>query len=294
MAITSINSTPVPHSLPESDQKDPDLSESIKENLSKSVKYQIIDKILSSDKTLGKQDQVLNTNNNASKNDSVTLSSSAISKAETNKEISTSKISKPPEQNQNNNNSLQISEQSFQHSSARLSFSSETAEEEIKQTDPLAFDLNGNGIETTGVKHGVQFDIDGNGLTEQTSFVSGGDAFLSYDKNGNGIIDNGHELFGDQNGATNGFEELKKHDENQDGIIDKNDAIYSRLSLLSLDQDNQQKTSSLAEHHIQSINLNYNNQHQAINYYDVIEQSGSFKRTNGTSGYAADIMLGHK
>ncbi|MFK5892491.1 MAG: hypothetical protein QM504_04635 [Pseudomonadota bacterium] len=293
MAITSINSTPISPSIPESAQKSQDLSESIKENLSKSVKYQIIDKMLSSDKSSEKQEQNLTAKNDVSKTDSVTLSFSAIAITKSTIEFSGSTIFDSSMQNQNTSTNIQTSAQNLEQSSARLSFSSEAAGE-VKRTDPLAFDLNGNGIETTGIKQGIQFDIDADGETEQTSFISGGDAFLAYDKNGNGIIDNGSELFGDQNGAANGFEELKKYDENHDGIIDKNDAIYSQLTLLSVDQNNQLKTSSLTEHNIESINLNYNNQHQAINYYDSVEQTSSFKRSDGTSGYAADIMLGHK
>ena len=189
---------------------------------------------------------------------------------------------------------VQRSEQNSQQTSARLSFSGEAVEqEEMQKTDPLAFDLDGNGIQTTGVKHGIQFDINADGKTEQSSFISGNDAFLAYDKNGNGVIDNGSELFGDQNGAANGFEELKKYDDNHEGSIDKNDAIYSQLQLLSVDKSKQQKLSSLADQGIESINLNYNNQHQAINYYDSIEQTGQFKRSDGSSGSVADILLAH-
>ena len=76
---------------------------------------------------------------------------------------------------------------------------------------------------------GQAFDINGDGQTDRTSFVSGGDAFLALDLNGNGFIDNGTELFGDQRGARNGMEELARYDENRDGRITKEDSAFSRL-----------------------------------------------------------------
>jgi len=281
MAIASINSSLVPLSGTESNKQSQDLSESINENKKQSVKFQIIDKILLSKEQQQKQQEQAPSNIKESetkivsnKEDSLTLSSTAKSIAP---------------------NTLQVSQQNSEQTSARLSFSSEVVEQpEIQKTDPLAFDLDGNGIETTGVEKGINFDINADGKKEQSSFISGNDAFLAYDKNGNGVIDNGSELFGDQNGAKNGFEELKKYDDNHDGQIDKNDAIYSNLKLLSLDKNNQQQTSSLTDHNIESINLNYNNQHQAINYYDSIEQTGQFKRTDGSSGGVADVLLAHK
>jgi hypothetical protein len=287
MAIASINPTPVPQTISESEQKSQNLSQSIKENLSKSVKYQIIDKILVAKEEDNKQNHLSQTQSQVTKHDSLTLSSTAKAITEEAFTFTDPSI--------NRANSVQVSTQTIETGRARLSFSSEAIDQsEVKKSDPLAFDLDGNGIQTTGINQGIQFDINADGKTEQTSFISGNDAFLAYDKNGNGMIDNGSELFGDQNGASNGFEELKKYDDNNDGLIDKNDAIYSDLSLLSLDKNNQHKIASLTDQNIQSINLNYNNQHHAINYYDSVEQTSSFKRTDGTSGYAADILLGHK
>ena len=56
-------------------------------------------------------------------------------------------------------------------------------------------------------------------------------AFLCIDKNNNGKIDNGKELFGDQNGAATGFEELSKYDDNNDGKITKDDKSFEKLLL---------------------------------------------------------------
>jgi len=177
---------------------------------------------------------------------------------------------------------------------ARLSVSRSAGEEEIQKSDPLALDLNGDGLHTTGVENGVLFDIDGDGKKEQTSFVTGGDAFLAYDRNGNGVIDGATELFGDSNGYQHGFAELAAYDDNQDGKIDQSDAIYDQLQLFSLDKNSQQQLSGLSESNIASINIAYTDHHQAINQYDSIAQIGQFEYKNGQQGVAGDLLLGHK
>ena len=81
---------------------------------------------------------------------------------------------------------------------------------------PIILDLDGDGVETTGVKAGAYFDHAGDGFAEQTGWVGADDGLLVYDRNGNGVIDSGAELFGNNtmlaNGskAANGFEALKE------------------------------------------------------------------------------------
>ena len=100
------------------------------------------------------------------------------------------------------------------------------------QQDPLILDLDGNGIDITSLQDGQQFDIDGDGTIDQTAWIRGNDALLALDRNKDGKINNGTELFGDQNGAADGFGELAKFDDNQDGKIDANDTVFSALILL--------------------------------------------------------------
>jgi hypothetical protein len=79
---------------------------------------------------------------------------------------------------------------------------------------PITLDLDGDGVETTNVKDGAYFDHDGNGFAEQTGLAGADDGMLVMDRNGDGIINDGKELFGDQtilsNGqrASNGFQAL--------------------------------------------------------------------------------------
>ncbi|MBI4963247.1 MAG: hypothetical protein HY913_08220 [Desulfomonile tiedjei] len=134
-----------------------------------------------------------------------------------------------------------------------------------EHTDPLILDLNGDGIKTVTLQDGVNFDHDANGLAEQTSWVDPDDGFLVLDRNGNGFIDDGRELFGNatilSNGknASNGFEALAGLDSNKDGRIDAPDPIFSQLRVWKdEDQDGYSypdELHTLDELGIKSINL---------------------------------------
>ncbi|MBD3610292.1 MAG: hypothetical protein HUJ30_07055 [Gammaproteobacteria bacterium] len=163
-----------------------------------------------------------------------------------------------------------------------------------RRSDPLILDLDGDGIETSGVSNGSHFDITGDGIKEQVSFVSGGDAFLAIDKNGNGIIDSGRELFGDQLGDANGFEALKHLDSNHDQIINALDTQWQQLRLFSLNQDGSQQIRELSAENIQSIQLTYQQTAEEISESDVIAQTGNFTRDDGSESMAADILLGFR
>ena len=102
---------------------------------------------------------------------------------------------------------------------------------------PIILDLNGDGVRTIGVEDGVHFDHDGNRFAEKTGWVSAEDALLVWDKNRNGLIDDGSELFGnnytlkDGSKAANGFEALKEFDSNGDGVVDARDDRWGELQL---------------------------------------------------------------
>lgn len=164
----------------------------------------------------------------------------------------------------------------------------------VQLGDPLVLDLGGQGITTTGIDAGVRFDLTGDGHLEQMSSVMGDSWFLALDWNNNGRIDDGTELFGDQNGASNGFAELARHDANTDGRIDANDAIFSRLRLLRIESDGTQVTQSLEQAKVTSIELGYQNTRKALNVYDRVAQTSSFTREDGSRGEASDVLLGYR
>ncbi|MGH8614789.1 MAG: hypothetical protein ACREYF_22870 [Gammaproteobacteria bacterium] len=104
-----------------------------------------------------------------------------------------------------------------------------------KLISPIVLDLDGDGVETKDLQNGVFFDHDANGFAQQSGWVRPDDGLLAWDRNSDGQINDGRELFGSgtvlRNGskAANGFAALADLDDNRDGKIDANDAAWASL-----------------------------------------------------------------
>jgi len=166
----------------------------------------------------------------------------------------------------------------------------------VQESDPIILDLDGDGFEMTSYRNGAEFDILGNGAKQNTAFVTGGDAFLALDRNGDGVINSGRELFGDQLGAANGYEELRKLDDNGDGVIDKRDRRFGELLLFrdngnGITEDGELLT--LEQAGIESLSLRYANADQQAAGGNRIAQLASYRRADGSLGRAGDAVLNY-
>ena len=114
------------------------------------------------------------------------------------------------------------------------------------QVSPLVLDLDADGYELSALDQSkVRFDLDADGFAERTGWVNANDALLALDRNDNGRIDSGAELFGDHTPVSgesvthaDGFAALAELDSNRDAVIDSEDNAFADLRIWKdLDQD---------------------------------------------------------
>lgn len=97
------------------------------------------------------------------------------------------------------------------------------------------------------------FDIDGDGEQDEISKLGAGSGYLALDKNGDGVINDGKELFGTASG--NGFADLAKYDEDGNGWIDENDAVWGKLKIWTKDENGKDVLYTLADKGVGAICL---------------------------------------
>jgi len=174
----------------------------------------------------------------------------------------------------------------------KLSFSSEfTQTHSIEKTmfyDPLVLTFAGDIPDLESKT--FDFDIDMDGESDQISMLSKGSGFLALDKNDNGVIDDGFELFGTQNG--NGFLDLKRYDKDSNGWIDENDDIFNKLRIWSKNED-EDTLIGLGEAGVGALFLGH-----AKGDFDImndtqtlgrIKSNGLFLNEDGTNGLLTQI-----
>ncbi len=117
--------------------------------------------------------------------------------------------------------------------------------------DPLVINFGGAGAELTDTQ--FAFDLNADGQQENIAFVAGGSGFLALDKNKDGKVNDGTELFGPRSG--DGFADLAQYDQDGNQWIDENDAVYSQLRVWQRDASGQDSLSGLAQSGVGALYL---------------------------------------
>ncbi len=159
--------------------------------------------------------------------------------------------------------------------------------------DPLVFNLKGNVGQISDQK--FLFDLNADGIEEEISFTEQGSGFLALDKNKDGKINDGSELFGTKSG--DGFRDLAEYDEDGNGWIDENDAIFDDLSIWTLNEEGEKVQISLLKADVGAIYLGKastefslkNEETHATN--GVIRSTGIFLKESGGAGTVQHIDL---
>jgi len=183
--------------------------------------------------------------------------------------------------------SLSMSRSYHEESSVSINFGT------ARQTkDPLVLNFNGSSAQLTSQR--FKFDLNSDGKTENINFVAGGSGFLALDKNGDGKINNGSELFGANSG--DGFAELSALDSDHNGWIDENDAAYAQLRVWTKNASGSDQLATLKQANVGALSLariatpfdikDSNNALQA-----QIRSSGIFLHENGDAGIIQQVDL---
>ncbi len=129
-------------------------------------------------------------------------------------------------------------------------------QEELNQAsftfcDPLVINLDTDMAQLEDQT--FYFDIDGDGEKDEISELGAGSGYLALDKNEDGVINDGKELFGTESG--NGFADLAKYDEDGNGWIDENDAVWDKLKIWTRDENGKDVLYTLAEKGVGAVCL---------------------------------------
>lgn len=158
--------------------------------------------------------------------------------------------------------------------------------------DPLVINLNTNVASVSDQK--FFFDIDADGIKDEISMLDSNSGYLALDKNEDGIINDGSELFGTSSG--NGFKDLLAHDEDGNGWIDEADSIFQKLKIWVMNEDGTSELIALKEAGLGAIYLGYEDTEFSLKNTEnetsaVIQKTGLFLYEDGMSGTVQQLDL---
>ena len=176
--------------------------------------------------------------------------------------------------------------------SLNLTTTSQESSTPRQTKDPLVLNFKGTAASLSNQR--FNFDLNTDGSTENINLLSSGNGFLAIDKNGDGKINNGSELFGATSG--NGFQELSSLDSNSDGWIDENDKDYSKLLVWYKDDTGKDQLSPLLKEDVGAISLyNINTPFSLKNINNELlgntKTSSVFLKESGSVGIIQQIDL---
>jgi hypothetical protein len=167
-------------------------------------------------------------------------------------------------------------------------------------SSPIILDLNGDGISTLSVQNGTRFDLSADGSSVQTGWVAPSDGLLVLDRNQDGVINDGSELFGTsttlQNGskAIDGYQALAELDSNKDGVINSQDTSFSKLGVW-VDSNSDAQTGSgelksMSDLSITQLNLATNTARDS-SQGNLIGLTSTYQTVDGSLHVAADVWF---
>ena len=162
----------------------------------------------------------------------------------------------------------------------------------VKLRDPLVINFAGSAAELDGTR--LEFDLDSDGKVESVAGLGAASGYLAIDRNGDGCVNDGSELFGTCSG--NGFADLAALDSDGNRWLDEADAAYDTLRVWQRDEHGQSTLSGLREHGVGALYLGSSETPFALKDDDnrllgQVRASGIYLNENGSAGTLQQIDL---
>lgn len=161
--------------------------------------------------------------------------------------------------------------------------------------DPLIINIDSKNINLSDDK--FKFDLDADGSVDEISYLGGGSGFLALDKNEDGKINDGTELFGTKSG--DGFRDLATYDIDGNGWIDENDEVFSKLKVWYRDESGLDILIDLKDAGVGAIYLGAESTEFTLEGVDEaldgkVRKTGFFLKENGEAGTIQHVDLAIK